>query len=170
MLFNWVADRKPIYMLGAGDRPFQALGVDDLVDACLLALDGSPKNESYNLGASRYGSFRSDVEALVRYAGTGASVVPLPAAPARAALWLLDTLDLSPLTAWHYRTADAEFHFDCSKAHTRLGWRPTLSNTEMLCAAYEWYVAHRVRVDRDPGVTHTKSLPQRALRLIKALS
>lgn len=170
MLFNWVADGKPIYTLGAAHRPFQALAVDDLAEACLLALSSQRPGEDYNLGTDRFGSFRSDLEALTRHAGTGARTVSLPAAPVKAVLSVLDALDLSPLTAWHYRTVDVEFHFDCGKARDLLGWTPKIGNVEMLRAAYDWYVAHRRAVDRDLGRTHTQSLPQRALRVIKALS
>jgi nucleoside-diphosphate-sugar epimerase len=113
---------------------------------------------------------RSDLEVLLHHAGNGRRIVTLPAGAAKTALWMLDVLDLSPLTAWHYLTCDAAFYFDCSKASRLLGWRPSVNNAEMLCEAYDWYLAHRASVDGDFGAVHTKSLEQRTLRVLKVLS
>lgn len=170
LLFNWIADKKPVFLIGAGDRPFQALSVHDLVSACLLALFGATPNEDFNLGAAEYASFRADVNALLRHAGSPKRVIAVPAVLAKTGLWALDTLDLSPLTAWHYLTADAAFFFDCSKAEQMLGWKPQVSNAEMLRQSYDWYVANRRRVDPDVGTTHTKSLAQRAFRVLKVFA
>ncbi|HMJ13143.1 MAG TPA: NAD(P)-dependent oxidoreductase [Polyangiaceae bacterium] len=170
LLFNWIADGKPVFFIGSGDRPFQALAVQDLVSACLLALFGDTPNQDFNLGAAEYQSFRGDVEGLLRHARSRKRIVPVPAVLAKTGLWALDVLDLSPLTAWHYLTADAAFFFDCSKAEQLLGWKPAVSNIEMLCESYDWYVANRRRVDPDVGTTHTKSLAQRAFRLMKVFA
>jgi nucleoside-diphosphate-sugar epimerase len=170
LLFNWIADRKPVFLIGSGNQPFQALAGTDLVSACVLALSEGVSNEDFNLGASEYGTFRQDIQALLDHARSKRRIVAVPALLAKAGLFGLDVLDLSPLTAWHYLTADAAFFFDCEKARRMLGWRPEVSNFEMLRDSYDWYLENRARVDPDVGTTHTKSLSQRAFRVMKALS
>jgi nucleoside-diphosphate-sugar epimerase len=170
MLFNWIADGKPIYIVGSGRQPFQALSVHDMVEACLSALDGDCDNQDFNLGACRYDSFRRDLRRLMDYAGNRKPIVSLPAVPAKALLATLDACDLSPLTAWHYMTVDASFYFDCSKAWELLGWMPRHGNIDMLIESYDWYLNHRSEVDRDYGVTHKNSVPQRALRWLKLVN
>jgi nucleoside-diphosphate-sugar epimerase len=170
LLFNWIADNKPVFIIGSGDRPFQALAVSDLVTACVTALFGSSGNEDYNLGASEYGTLRGDIEALLDHAARPRRIVPLPCAIAKPALFALDHMDLSPLTAWHYRTADAAFFFDCRKAGRLLDWAPVVSNAQMLKDSYDWYVENRAPADANVGSTHTQSLAQRAFRILKALA
>ncbi len=170
LLFSWIADRKPIFILGSGKQKFQALGVNDMVQACLLAMRGACRNQDVNLGAMEYGTFRGDLRGLMDHAGNRSPIVSLPVAPARAALWSLDLLDVSPLTPWHYLTSNVAFFYDITKARTLLGWQPKVSNLEMLVASYDWYLSHRHTVDRDLGVTHRKSLRPRAFGIVKALT
>ena len=170
MLFNWIADTKPIYIVGSGMQPFQALSVHDMVEACCQALERDCENQDFNLGACRYSSFRQDLRRLMDHAGNRRPIVSLPAAPAKAVLATLDALDLSPLTAWHYLTVDASFYFDCSKAWEVLGWMPRHANLDMLIESYDWYLEHRALVDPRYGITHRNSVPQRAFRWLKALN
>jgi nucleoside-diphosphate-sugar epimerase len=170
LLFDWIADGKPVYTIGRADEPFQPLSVRDLARACRLALTSPRGNQDYVLGASRFSSFRDDLASLLAHAGSTRSIVPLPATLARAALGALDLLDLSPLTAWHYLGAGRPFFFDCSRAQAELGWSPEITTTEMLRESYDWYVAHRATADRRSGATQTHTVVPRALALLKALS
>jgi nucleoside-diphosphate-sugar epimerase len=170
MLFDWIADDKPLYIIGAGRHPFQALSVHDMAEACVLALRGDCESEDINLGARDFGTFREDLRGLMLHAGNRRPIVSLPATPAKALLSVLDALDLSPLTAWHYLTVDQPFFYDCSKARDLLGWVPRIGNSQMLADSYDWYLSHRAAVDPDLGTTHRKALSQRAFRWVKAIS
>jgi hypothetical protein len=47
----------------------------------------------------------------------------------------------SPIVPEHYTLADCDFVLDIQAAKQALGWAPKLDNVEMLCEAYDWYVA-----------------------------
>ena len=52
VLFEFVADGAPVYVLGGGDNRYQFVHADDLADACLRAGD-RPGPATYNIGARR---------------------------------------------------------------------------------------------------------------------
>ncbi len=167
ILFNWIAEGDNIYLIGRGDNPIQFLSVGDFTEACALAIGAPCRDEDINIGADSFGTIREDLEGLIDYAGTGSGVVSLPAWPAKAALAVLDKVDLSPLTAWHYLTYDKSFYFDTGKARRALGFGPSYSNLDMLRESYDWYLARKEGVDAKIGVTHRHSAAQRMLRAFR---
>jgi nucleoside-diphosphate-sugar epimerase len=170
ILFDWIRRGKRIYTIGRGDNRYQLLDVEDLIDAIILGATTAAGNDDFNLGAEEYGTVRSDIGAVIRHAGTGSRVTPLPAGLSKAALFTLDKLRLSPLTRWHYGTMDRESYVEIEKARTRLGWRPKRSNEEALRAAYDWYVAHLEEIQGQTGTTHTVAWNQKALRWLRRVS
>jgi nucleoside-diphosphate-sugar epimerase len=128
--------RVPIF--GRGDNREQLCAVEDFCAASLAAIDRR-SGDSFNIGASSYGTVREDIEALIAAAGTGAQIQPVPAWAIRAVLQPLDALGRSPFTAWHYRVGPVSFYCDIADATRELDWRPRQSNVETLVAAYEDY-------------------------------
>lgn len=171
ILFDWVERGKPIPIIGSGRNRYQLLDVDDLTDAVMLALtvDADRANDTFNIGAERFGTVREDVQALCDYAGTGARVWPLPARPVKAALALFEALRLSPLYRWVYGTADKDSFVAIDRAKAKLGWRPRYSNAESLIRTYEWYLAHKIELAGKVGVTHRVAWDQGILRVIRDL-
>ncbi|MFN3928477.1 MAG: NAD-dependent epimerase/dehydratase family protein [Thermoflexus sp.] len=171
ILFDWVERGKPIPIIGSGRNRYQLLDVDDLTDAVMLALtvDADRANDTFNIGAERFGTVREDVQALCDYAGTGARVWPLPARPVKAALALFEALRLSPLYRWVYGTADKDSFVAIDRAKAKLGWRPRYSNAESLIRTYEWYLAHKMELAGKVGVTHRVAWDQGILRVIRDL-
>jgi nucleoside-diphosphate-sugar epimerase len=170
ILFDWIREGRRIYVLGSGRNRYQLLAVEDLVDA--VALAASKRNaagETLNVGATEFGTVRSDLEALIRHAGSSSRVTPVPARPAEIALRALELTRLSPLAEWHYKTAHRDSYVDVSRAERILGWRPRHSNADALMRTYDWYLANRDRVGA-AGLTHRVPWDQRALGLIKRLS
>lgn len=168
ILFRWVREGRRLYVLGDGGNRYQLLDVDDLVDAVLLAAERPVEGEVLNVGARRLGTVREELEALARHAGSPSRVTPLPAVPARAALAVLARTGLSPLSSWHYRSADRNFVLDVGKAERLLGWAPRRSNAEALARAYDWYV--REGAGAVAGTTHRTAWGERALGLVRRLS
>ena len=125
--------------------------------------------EAINVGASEFGTVRSDLEALIAHAGSRSRLRPVPARPAEIALRALELARLSPLAEWHYRTAHRDSYVDVSKAERLLGWTPRYSNADALCRTYDWYLANRERFGA-AGVTHRVPWNQQALALLKRLS
>jgi nucleoside-diphosphate-sugar epimerase len=169
ILFDWVREGRRIYVLGTGRNRYQLLAVEDLADAILLAAEADVAGETLNIGATEFGTVRSDLEALIAHAGSASRVTPVPAKPAELALRALELARLSPLAEWHYRTAHRDSYVDASKAQRLLGWTPRYSNAAALARTYDWYLANRGRIAA-AGTTHRVPWNQRALALLKRLS
>jgi len=169
ILFDWIREGRRIPILGDGSNRYQLLAVEDLVEATLGAASADVAGETFNIGATEFGTVRSDLEALIAHAGSGSRLRPVPARPAELALRALELLRLSPLAEWHYRTAHRDSYVDASKAQRLLGLSPRLSNAQALCETYDWYLEHREQM-RSAGVTHRVPWDQRALGLLKKLS
>src|SRR5215208_1024545 len=102
ILFDWIREGRRIYVLGDGSNRYQLLAVDDLVEATVAAAQADVAGETFNVGATEFGTVRSDLEALVSHAGSGSRLRPVPARPAELALRALELARLSPLAEWHY--------------------------------------------------------------------
>jgi nucleoside-diphosphate-sugar epimerase len=170
ILFDWIREGRRIYTLGKGDNRYQLLAVEDLVDA-IVRVGDEPKaaRETFNVGATDFGTVRSDLQALIDHAGSSSRLQPVPVKPAEIALRGLELLRVSPLAEWHYKTAHKDSFVDVTKAQRLLGWQPRLSNRDALIETYDWYLANRGRVG-GAGVTHRVPWNQQALGLLKRLS
>ncbi|MFL5934381.1 MAG: NAD-dependent epimerase/dehydratase family protein [Gaiellaceae bacterium] len=169
ILFDWIREGRRIPILGDGSNRYQLLAVEDLVEATVRAATAEVAGETFNIGATEFGTVRSDLEALISHAGSGSRLRPVPARPAEIALRALELARLSPLAEWHYRTAYRDSFVDVSKAQSLLGLTPRLSNEQALCETYDWYLENRGRVGA-AGLTHRVPWDQRALGLLKRLS
>ena len=166
ILFDWIREGRGIPILGKGSNRYQLLAVEDLVEATVAAAEKDVAGETFNVGATEFGTVRSDLEGLIAHAGSGSRLRPVPARPAELALRALELARLSPLAEWHYRTAHRDSFVDVSKAQRLLGFAPRLSNEQALCETYDWYLANRGRVGA-AGVTHRVPWDQRALGVVK---
>ena len=169
ILFDWIREGRRIPILGDGSNRYQLLAVEDLVEATVRAATADVAGETFNIGATGFGTVRSDLEALIAHAGSGSRLRPVPARPAELALRALELARLSPLAEWHYRTAHRDSFVDVSKAERLLGLMPRLSNEQALCETYDWYLANRDRVGA-AGMTHRVPWDQRALGVLKRFS
>jgi len=168
ILFRFVREGRRVYTLGSGRNHYQLLDVDDLVDAILLAVDRPVSGETFNLGAAGVGTVREDLEELIRHAGTTSRVTPLPAAPARLALAAMARTGLSPLSRWHYASADKDVVLDTARARAQLAWTPRFTNAGTLARAYDSYVREGVALQT--GDTHRFPWRERALAVVRKLS
>jgi len=169
ILFDWIREGRRIYILGDGSNRYQLLAVEDLVDAIVRAAERDVDGEVFNVGATEFGTVRSDLQALIAHAGTRSRLRSLPVRPAELALRALELARVSPLVQWHYMTASRDSYVDVSKAQRLLGWDATKSNVATLIENYDWYVANRDSL-KAAGVTHRVPWNQQALRLLKRIS
>ena len=168
ILFDWIKSGKRIPVIGSGKNLFQFISARDVVEASLLAAK-SESNDDFNIGAEEFSTVRADLEALVTYAGSGSSVVSIPAPLVKMSLQVLDTMRLSPLMDWQYKVADKPFYFDISKAKRLLGWQPQDSNVKMFTDSYDWYTNNFTDSVSAYGSTHRQAVRQRALRLLRSI-
>ena len=170
ILFDWIREGRRIYILGQGHNRYQLLAVEDLVEAIVrAATEPRAARETFNIGATQFGTVRTDLQTLIDHAGSSSRLQPVPVKPAELILRALELLRLSPLAEWHYKTAHRDSFVDVTKAQRLLGWQPQLSNADALTQTYDWYLANRDRVGTT-GVTHRVPWNQQALGLLKRLS
>ncbi|MBN1871457.1 MAG: NAD(P)-dependent oxidoreductase, partial [Candidatus Omnitrophica bacterium] len=124
ILYSWIADNKNIYTIGSGENLMQFLSDKDFVEACILSIGRACVNEDLNLGAEKFGTVKEALQELIKYAKSSSQIKALPGKAAESVLFILDKLNLSPFTPWHYKTSDKPFYFDISKAKKILDWNP----------------------------------------------
>ena len=168
ILFEFVAEGAPLYVLGTGANRYQFVHATDLADACLRAAARSGP-AVYNLGATRFGTMRETLQALADHAGTGSRVRSLPAAPARLAMRAMAGTGAAPFAPYHWLLYSESLWFDVTRARTELGWEPTRSNAEMVVESYEWFLAHRSELASAQGSHHQSPARLGLLRLLKRL-
>jgi nucleoside-diphosphate-sugar epimerase len=168
VLFEFVADGAPVYVLNRGENRYQFVHASDLADACLRA-GGRDGAGVYNVGASEFGTMRETLQALVDHAGTGSRVRSLPVGPTRAAMRGLAGLGLAPFAPYHWMLYGESLWFDGTRARRELGWEPRHSNASMVIESYEWYRAHRQELRATGGSQHQSPARMGMLRVLKRL-
>ena len=172
ILFDWVDSGVRIPVIGNGHNRYQLLDVSDLVEAIRLSLTMPPEvaNDTFNIGAGRFGTVREDLTALCEHAGNGARVMGTPAGPVKAFLAIAEKLKMSPLYKWVYGTADKDSFVSIDRAREKLGWEPRYSNAETLVRAYDWYHDNKDKIPKGSGITHRIGWDQGILKIFKKLA
>ena len=167
LLYSWAYAGRNFPVLGSGDNRYQLLDVEDLcqaIELCATAARGRA-NDTFNVGAARFGTMRENFQAVLDRAGHGGRVVSLPARPAIVLLKMLEALRISPLYRWIYETASKDSFVSIGKIENSLGFRPRYSNQDALIRNYDWYVAHRQELGPLTGTTHRLPWKKGMLRL-----
>lgn len=142
ILFEWVADGVDVLVFDAGDNTYQFVHAADLAQACLRA--GTRSGPAvYNIGAQDFGTMRETLQALCDHAGTGSRVRSVSSRLAAPAMKLASRARLAPFADYHWLMYARDLWFDTAAAQRDLGWRAQYSNADMICEAYDWYVANR---------------------------
>jgi nucleoside-diphosphate-sugar epimerase len=170
ILYDWIESGKKIPVIGDGTNRYQLLEVEDLAEAIWLAttLPAAQANDTFNIGATEFGTVNADVGAVCAYAGTGARPMGTPASAVKAALKTFERLGLSPLYEWVYGTADKDSFVSVDKAREKLGWQPRYSNADALIRSYKWYIDNKTTIQQGTGVTHRIAWDQGILKVFKA--
>ena len=172
LLYDWAHSGKGFPNIGSGNNRYQLLDVADLCDAIYLActLDQDLVNDTFNIGAAEFTTWKEDVQAVLDYAGYGKKVVPLPiVTPMIWTLRILEALHLSPLYKWVYETVTKDSFVSIEKAQRVLGFAPKYSNKDALVRNYQWYVDHLDQFQGTSGVSHRVPWKQGILGLAKVL-
>jgi len=171
LLYDWAYEGRNFPVLGRGDNLYQLLDVEDLCEVIYLCatLDPIRANDTFNVGARKFGTMRQNFQAVLDRAGHGKHVVSLPARPAIWTLKLLEQLHLSPIYTWIYDTAAKDSFVSVEHLESTLGFTPHYSNEEALIRNYDWYVLHRDEYRRQSGVSHRVPWRKGALQLAKYL-
>lgn len=138
-LFDRVRAHRSIPLLGDGSNRHHLVAVEDVAEACRLALDRDGGG-TFNVGSQNPATVRDLLSDLCRRAGSRSRLLPLPAGPARLGLSLLWSVRLSPLNPEQFRIAPLDYVLDTSTARADLGFEARHRDTDSLLATYRWYV------------------------------
>jgi nucleoside-diphosphate-sugar epimerase len=171
LLYEWAYEGRNFPVLGSGNNLYQLLDVEDLCEAIYLCatLGRAVVDDTFNVGATGFGTMRQNFQAVLDRAGHGKRIVGLPARPAIALLRLLEGVHLSPLYKWIYETASKDSFVSVDRIATRLGFVPKYTTREALVRNYDWYVAHRDEISRLFGTSHRTVWKKGALEIAKWL-
>ena len=169
LLYDWAYEGRNFPVLGSGQNLYQLLDVEDLCEAIYVCatLDATRANETFNVGAKKFGTMRENFQAVLDRAGHGKHVVSLPAQPVIWTLRLLEQLHLSPIYKWIYDTAAQESFVSTERLQTILGFVPQYSNQDALIRNYDWYVLHRDEYKGKTGISHRVPWKKGALQFAK---
>ncbi len=169
LLYDWAKDGCSFPMVGNGKNQYQLLDVEDLCDAIYLCLTlpAAKANDTFNVGAKKFGIMKEDYQAVLDKAGFGKKVIGFPAAPMVLTLRLLESLHLSPIYKWVYETAFRDSVVTIDKAEKKLGFTPKFSNKDALLKNYAWYLQNEEHFKNASGVSHRVPWKQGILSVAK---
>jgi nucleoside-diphosphate-sugar epimerase len=171
ILFEFIEENRRVYLVGGGDNVYQFIYAQDLADACLKAYEKGTSTEVYNIGSDKVKTLKEVFGYVIQKAGSSSKLVPLPKKPTLLAMRLCYRLGLSPLGPYQYKMIAEGFEFDTTKIKTRLGWKPTITNEEMLLKAYLYYKEHKEELKQARDVSaHKQGAKMGIIRLLKYLS
>lgn len=143
-IFKAIQDGKRVFILGNGKNLFQLLAVSDLADAIEKAMVSKISNQIFNVGASDFGTWRSDLESIVGYQKSKSKIIGLPIWPLRIILPILKLFRLSYQDIYHYESLVVPSYVSTEKAKKLLKWHPEKSNRELLLESYKWHVSSMI--------------------------
>ncbi|MCC7372682.1 MAG: NAD-dependent epimerase/dehydratase family protein [Chloroflexi bacterium] len=170
LLYDWAHTGHNFPNIGMGNNRYQLLDVADLCDAVYLVATGEREevNDTFNIGAAEFTTWKQDVQAVLDEAGHGKKVIPLPiVTPMIWTLRLLEAFNLSPLYKWVYETVSKDSFVSIEKAQRVLGFDPRYSTAEAMVRNYHWYVEHLDQFEGTAGVSHRVPWKQGILGLAK---
>lgn len=165
ILFDWVKDNKKIPIIGNGENLFQFADIDDLVD---VSIETSLKDKKgiFNIGNLIFSTLKNDLNKSFELVGSKSKVFPINRSLCIASLFLLDKLNLSPLSSWHYLSYSWNFHYDQTENFKRLEWRPKKTNVELIVEAYNWYMEKENDL-KNSSSPHRNKIKQKVLNIVK---
>ena len=163
ILFDMIANERPITILGSGEHDFQLVSNRDLSRA-LICVSDQKANGLFNVGTGCFTTLKNDLNQLAKTVDSSSRVKSIPTWFARPMLKFLDAVRLSPFVDWHYDTIDKPYWFECSKIENELGWSAADSNVDMLVNAYKWYLNHGVP-EKIGLSTHRSGVSQGLIRI-----
>ncbi len=167
--FEAIYQNQRVYVLGRGNNKYQLLAVTDIADAIEKALTCKANGEIFNIGAEKFGTWRSDLGFVIKQVKSKSKITGLPTLPSQLILQILETLRLSPIAAWHYKTMPVDSYVSIEKAKKLLKWQPKKSNQDLFLESYLWYKKNRSKVHGKVGNTHRVGWNFKILNLISKL-
>lgn len=142
-LFSLIEKGLPVPMIGNGENRYQMVSVEDCAKAAQLAMEKGFPRKSYNLGSETPPTTRELLEAIVKHANSRSMVVGTPADILKLILSSLDKIGLTLLYPEQFGIADQNILLDTTETTFELGWTPSRTDIEEMCAAYDNFLRAR---------------------------
>ena len=157
-------------MVGDGENRYQFVYAQDLVNACIKALQYN-KSEIFNIGSDNVESFNKVYRYVIEQTNSKSKLVHMPKWLMILGMKICFALRISPLGPYQYKMISANFVFDTTKIKQKLGFQSTLKNEEMLLKAYNYYHTHKQDILNRTNVSAHKSVAKMGIiKLIKLIS
>jgi nucleoside-diphosphate-sugar epimerase len=170
ILFEFIYESRKVWVVGAGNNKYQFIYAQDLVNACLKAMDYND-SDIFNVGSDGVKSFKEVYNYVIQKANTRARVASLPKKLTLLLMKATYLLKMSPLGPYQYKMIAESFVFDTSKVKAKLEWEPTLTNEEMLYKGYEYYSRNIEDIRKISNVSaHKQPAKMGIIKLLKWLS
>ena len=155
--------------MGSGNNRCQLLDISDFLEAARVAmvLPVEEVNDSFNLGADKFGTVKEDFTGLIGFANTNSKIIHMPDKPLKIALGVLEKIRLSPLYKGTYDILDKDLSLSIEKAKEKLEWYPQNSNVQALIKAYNWYLNNYELFKDKKGCSNRMPAAGRLLDIIK---
>lgn len=170
ILFEFISDDNRIPLVGKGDNKYQFIYAADLLDAMVRAAhcEGS---HVFGIGSDNVPSMAGAFQHVIDGSNSKSRLFPLPKSPMILAMKIAHFLRISPLGPYHYRMIASSFVFNTDAIKRELGWKPSLTNGEMLLKAYRYYHANRAEIEGRKDVSaHKQATKMGVIRVLKAFS
>ena len=162
LLFEFVADGAPVFVLGRRRQPLPARARGrsrrrvparrrSRGPVGLQRRRARVRHDARDAAGAR----RPRADRLARAVAAGRAG---PASRCRRS----PSLGLAPFAPYHWLLYSESLYFDVTKARTELGWEPKHSNASMVIESYEWFLAHRARRRRRGPLAPSVAGPARA--------
>jgi UDP-glucose 4-epimerase len=170
ILFEFIDEGRRVWTVGGGHNRYQFIYAQDLADAAVRAISHD-RSDIFNIGSDDVKSIRQVYQYVIDQANSKAKIGVLPKDFTLLGMRLAHSLKISPLGPYHYKMIAEDFAFDTSKIKRELGWRPTLTNEEMLFRAYTYYSQNRRNIEARKDVSaHKQAAKMGVIRLLKWVS
>jgi len=170
ILFDFVREGRKCWMIGDGKINHQCIFAQDLIAAMFKSLE-LKGHYIFNIGTDRISTIQEMYDGIIDYANSKSKVVAVPSFFIVPLLKFLNKLNLSPIGPYQFRMLTQDFGFDISFIKSTLYWQPTLSNSEMLTRAYEYYVKNIETVSSSDEVSANRGrVNMGIIKIVKWLS
>jgi UDP-glucose 4-epimerase len=170
ILFEFIDEGRKVWVVGGGANRYQFIYAQDLISAFVKALDYNA-TDIFNIGSDNVPTFQEAYNYVISRADTRARVANFPRGIAIPLMKLAYALKLSPLGPYQYKMIAESFVFDTSKIKSKLQWKPTLTNEDMLYKAYKYYHDNLGDIKGRTDVSaHKQAAKMGVIRLLKWIS
>lgn len=167
LLFEFIDENRKLPMVGDGTNRYQFVYAQDMIDAHLLALNYD-KTDIFNIGTDNVKSFNEVYTYVIEHSGSKSKLLHFPRALMEIGMKVCFVLRISPLGPYQYKMISQSFIFDTTKIKEKLGFKPTMSNEEILLKAYNYYHKNREEISKRKDVSaHNQNAKMGIIRLIK---